>query len=656
MNMMKRIATLTLVLLAAAAAATELPKGVWPVSQFLGSDTNQVGTNFLSATNPVQARAAITAAPGDASGNVLSSNAVPFVLATNGVTFGFNALGQQWFTNTVTGAWGLQGTNGHLKEVDQYGTLYERGTNWFVISMTNGQSLGWTNGNLTASGSMAAGTSLSVGNASFVVSTNYLTSAGAGSPLAVGNWYWVASSGTYTNIYTLAYRKVNAGVWSTYDSNNIEQYRGGPSVVTNVAETPIAGTAPGPTWVLGQAFNLGGSWFVGTLNQTNGQILFNGTAVPVTLLNFTAPNGLTWAAGSATSTLNGNGGITAAGGNFNVSSSGSVAVISTGVYYGNGGGLTNVVSATNALHLLTGDTTTNLTLVNATGNLTGNAATATSSFFVIGTNFLNKNTMFVDAGTGSDANVGSEGFPWATIAKAQTSTPSGWTVAVAPGSYVDKITNFNVQWWLSAGTSASLLVTNVAGYFTNTVYGNGNITLNSMGYAYSNQVLTVFCNDFSFASLTKQGPGFAITAYCTTAGLQLLSSGGLLLHGNSSFGGPGANDYLNVYASGNIYVGPIAPDFVNPSTLSLDCKSIILSVSGTRALTTNSIWRAQTCFNNVGGTINFGGVGQKFVWAVGQTICNGFALTFPTGEIFINDPYFDIAPTATSPAGEYQHP
>ena len=56
---MKLKTTISIFFLAMATAFAVPQKGQFPVSYFLGSDTNQAGTNFLSATNAAQARARI---------------------------------------------------------------------------------------------------------------------------------------------------------------------------------------------------------------------------------------------------------------------------------------------------------------------------------------------------------------------------------------------------------------------------------------------------------------------------------------------------------------------------------------------------------------------------------------------------------------------
>jgi hypothetical protein len=55
-------------------------------------------------------------------------------------------------TNTVTGAYKVAGTNGHVTAVDQYGTIFSWTTNSYGIYYTNGTSLVFTNGHILQNG------------------------------------------------------------------------------------------------------------------------------------------------------------------------------------------------------------------------------------------------------------------------------------------------------------------------------------------------------------------------------------------------------------------------------------------------------------------------------------------------------------------------
>jgi hypothetical protein len=90
------------------------------------------------------------------------------------------------------------------------------------------------------------------------------------------------------------------------------------------------------------------------------------------------------------------------------------------------------------------------------------------------TNFISRNSTFVDAGFGSDnTGTGSQDAPWASIAKAQTNTLAGWTIVVAPGGYLDEVTNMAVNWYLQPGANVTFNPPTVG--FTNTIMGYGNV-------------------------------------------------------------------------------------------------------------------------------------------------------------------------------------
>ena len=108
-----------------------------------------VASPWTTTTNPVTALAALG---GSSGGGGMTS------VTNNGVIWSFALNGQFTFTNTATGAWGMTGTNGHVKFIDQYGDEYHQTTNSLQSQVQVAgvkHTLLWTNATLYIDGAVA---------------------------------------------------------------------------------------------------------------------------------------------------------------------------------------------------------------------------------------------------------------------------------------------------------------------------------------------------------------------------------------------------------------------------------------------------------------------------------------------------------------------
>ena len=143
--------------------------------------------------------------------------------------------------------------------------------------------------------------------------------------------------------------------------------------------------------------------------------------------------------------------------------------------------------------------------------VTNGLVTTPFALSLANTNFTTVNTVFVDALNGSDAFAGTATAPWATLAHAQTNTPSGWTIAVNPGTYSDVLTNAVVNYYLANG--ASVKVAFLTG--TNIVTGSGNVTFLVAGY--NNSYYDITCKTFATSSYITEGSNTLIYVKCDLA-------------------------------------------------------------------------------------------------------------------------------------------
>jgi hypothetical protein len=343
-------------------------------------------------------------------------------------------------------------------------------------------------------------------------------------------------------------------------------------------------------------------------------------------------------------------------------------------YYGNGGGLTNLnatnltgtVPLSNLASTVVTNNATGVTLGGIfTGPLIGNASYATnagtattattagtatnSPFGPLGTssvlssnafqfsiNFLTKNTKYVDAGNGSDANDGSVNYPWATIGYAQVNTPTGWTIAVAPGSYADSATNGQVNWYLCNSASVNF---NFIGPMTNNILGQGIVNLSNTGDGVNTQYCTIYCSSLSGSiGLVSYGN---YTVYCDNA--------------SCSFNGVGGTNSFSLFCKNTLTLGGLS----SLPVLNLRANTIILSPGGGQSYSvgSGSSFNAVSVITTTSMPLIF--IGQAFIWAV-ETASIASPSTpkviFQSGMTFVGNPMFNGSVTAPSFTGAYQTP
>jgi hypothetical protein len=160
--------------------------------------------------------------------------------------------------------------------------------------------------------------------------------------------------------------------------------------------------------------------------------------------------------------------------NFTIGTDDFNSVVSPVIFAATNGFVT--VSVTNGLAGIA-------SVVAATNGL-GSAAFQPAANFSFATNIANKNCTFVDAGLGSDTTGnGSQNFPWATLAKAISSTPNFWMIVGAAGEYA-AASDFGKShsFQFADGTIIDGLD---FGNSTNVIEGNATMTLTIEGLATS---------------------------------------------------------------------------------------------------------------------------------------------------------------------------
>lgn len=191
--------------------------------------------------------------------------------------------------NPVNGAIVFFGTNGHYRIVDPYGTTNEFYTNYWVLSMTNGHRMAWTNGDFYIDGSFHGDGSLFTGftasqipslDASKITSGTLATarlgsgSATAGTFLRGDQTYATppgstgiatnGGSGQFNTLTNLVIVANSNGAVSVIITNLI-------GATTNLAE--FWGTNGSSAFGPGAGLHIGGTSFAGTSN-----LLVEGTA------------------------------------------------------------------------------------------------------------------------------------------------------------------------------------------------------------------------------------------------------------------------------------------------------------------------------------------------------------------------------------------
>lgn len=121
---------------------------VFPTNAILSIAYTNAGPSTTYITNGNAITALLNTNP-FAGGSGGSSSGFPFT--TNGVSYSITPLGQFVVSNTVTSAYFLIGTNGHISSFDQYGGSMQLTTNKFSIT-NNANSLLFSNGVLAING------------------------------------------------------------------------------------------------------------------------------------------------------------------------------------------------------------------------------------------------------------------------------------------------------------------------------------------------------------------------------------------------------------------------------------------------------------------------------------------------------------------------
>lgn len=544
--------------------------------------------------------------------------------------------------------------------------------------------------------------SLTLGPFLFQFSTNVLVSTNAGDPVANGNWTWLPLTGLYTNYNTFAYRKFVGGQWSTYNSAGSERYRGTNGALLGIVDTPINGASPGPGFSFGWIFsvNTGTAYFntnapISGLNLLNvnfksavtwpdwffyqqnaGQLIginsggqfvennnngwnsngldglidtnnggFQGAATTdvrqITMLNPSNQFGGTVAFAQNWSPTNGLISYTTPSGDTVVSNPADGSYVIT-----TKSGLNSTRSGTITASGFVGNATY------ATNSGTAAFANAAKANLLI-TNFYSMQTRFADAMNGSDANDGSENSPWATIACAQTNTPTGWLLVLNPGTYATAVTNFAIDYLLQNGATATFRP-GAVNTFTNSIDGRGTVVFDtSLGCTNSNSTNNVQVLTCHSANL-----------YLGTAGSDCLKSYGARYTFFTD------NAFLNLSANN---AGAPMPE-VNPSDIlvvhvkdtttdynigqldiKLDTGTWLQPNGGGNSLgSSNSVISAQQYIATVG-TGPFAKLSWNvagFRWDVRYTHSDTNKVAFTsTNMVFVGNPYFDT--TNVSVTGPY---
>lgn len=251
------------------------------------------------------------------------------------------------------------------------------------------------------------------------------------------------------------------------------------------------------------------------------------------------------------------------------------------------------------------------------------------------TNFFTQNTRFVDAGNGNDTNNGTVTSPWATIGRAQTSTPAGWTIAVNPGVYAGVATNGAVNYNLAGGASVNFSLANC----TNSIGGYGNVTFtNQAAQALLNAVVTVN----SYSTVIAFSAGINGNTFLTNSSYYF----GILTPPNSTNSGI----IVPIVSTSHlcVLVGDPYPD---GSMCAYDITSHLLTLSSTFNMASNSCLKADIA--TVSGGLFSQGMGY---WNCAVTY-GSFNFNSSTNfrVTFLNNPYFSVAPSGISYiSGAYQ--
>jgi hypothetical protein len=240
-------------------------------------------------------------------------------------------------------------------------------------------------------------------------------------------------------------------------------------------------------------------------------------------------------------------------------------------------------------------------------------------------NFLDRNLTFLDAANGSDTNHGGVDDPWATMAPAQTNTPAGWTLAVAPGTYAGTFTNRQINLYLDVGASVTCSFTKAG---TNSIRGNGNLSIVSADIGATNASCSIWCDNFNAPS--NSALPINLQVKCVTASAYVYANPGSPV------------PTLNLECDS--FIGAFTIGATNGTKLFLYAKAV--SVDGSWPLATGSIVAART-LNTLGN--NFASA-AGFIYAVGVTTCQGVDPNFPANMIYAGDPYFDHVISAGSGA------
>jgi hypothetical protein len=215
-----------------------VPGGMWPVSDFLGDNTSQSDTNFLSATNHQTARVAINVPRGNNDGLTLNSNAVPFLLITNKVLFGFDTAGRTTISNTVSHNWAQFDTNGLLtiNGVPVVTNAIPGAGN--VAVTTNNNSFIQTNAI-----SVAIVTNFTAGTVQYTTTPSAVLFSGFGNDAVNGVAYQLSAT-VYTNYLSGCYVLSNSATWYYLNRGGNTLYTS-PTIVNPVWTVGLFGANPG---------------------------------------------------------------------------------------------------------------------------------------------------------------------------------------------------------------------------------------------------------------------------------------------------------------------------------------------------------------------------------------------------------------------------
>lgn len=233
---------------------------------------------------------------------------------------------------------------------------------------------------------------------------------------------------------------------------------------------------------------------------------------------------------------------------------------------------------------------------------------------------------YLDATNGSDSYNGSQSYPWATIAHAQTNTPAGATLNVAAGTYGQAATNGLVNWNLAYGANVGFDLFNC----TNAIYGNGNVT---KPVDWTNVTVNIHCSLFKLGT-----EGFwGACAVTNTSDLVDFNLSGLQSYTNST----GTNiifwshsrNVLNVSSMTAGAGGSIAVYLFADQEIDLN------QLDGNNNIAAGSIISAPVCV--VGGNSLY--FTKPIVWVVGSSTLayGGTAAQFAAGTTFVGNPQFD---------------